>query len=190
MDRRTLLKGTAIASAAAGIVGARHGVAAAAVAPGPRGIRYVTFAGADFKTHHGTIAQATYWDNGSTYGIRVGEGYTGFAVRLELPDGVTIVEASANLRYSSGEGPAFLLVLAFDTHDAYQVIGQKQINDPSPDLIRSVALDVTPTVVDGEKWSYLFRWFPSHLETIKRNRPDAPEQLLWGARIGYRHGAA
>ena len=189
MDRRTLLKGTAIASAAS-IVGARGSLAAAVEAPG-RPTRFVTYAGVHFKAQHGEIVESVYWDNGSAYGLRVGAGGgVAISVRLDLPDKATIVEASANLRFNSGDGPAFLRLLAFDTRDNYQVIGQGEIGDPSPNLIRNVPLVVIPTVVDNETWSYLFRWFPSHVESTRRDRPDAPEQLLWGARIGFRHGEA
>jgi len=189
MHRRTLLRGTAIASAAS-IVGARGSLAAAVEAPG-RATRFVTYAGANFKAQHGGIVESVYWDNGSAYGLRVGAGGgVPISVRVDLPDNVTIVEASANLRFNSSDGPAFVLLLAFDTQDRYQVIGQGQIGSPSPDLIRNVPLDVTPTVVDNDRWSYLFRWFPSHVESTRRDRPDAPEQLLWGARIGFRHGGA
>jgi len=189
MHRRTLLRGTAIASAAS-IVGARGSLAAAVEAPG-RATRFVTYAGVSFKAQHAEIIESVYWDNGSAYGLRVGAGDgVAISVRVDLPDKEIIVEASANLRFNSGAGPAFLRLLAFDTRDNFQVIGQGQISDPSPDLIRNVVLEVTPTVVDNERWSYLFRWFPSHVESTRRDRPDAPEQLLWGARIGVRHGEA
>ena len=186
MDRRTLLRGTAVASAA-GLVGI-HGAPASA-APGPGGITRVTYLGADFRAHRGTVAQATYWDNGSAYGIRVGLGQTGFTVRLDLPDGVTIVEASANIRHSSAAGPTFLRLFAFDAHDAYQVIGQKDVYTVGPELIRTVPLDVTPTAVDNDRWGYIFRWIPANLEVTRRERPDTPDELLWGVRIGYRHGS-
>lgn len=177
-------------ASAAGIVGARGGLAAAAEAPA-RATRFVTYLGVNFKAQHGGIVESVYWDNGSAYGLRVGAGGgVPISVRVDLPDNVTIVEASANLRFNSSDGPAFVLLLAFDTQDRYQVIGQGQIGSPSPDLIRNVPLDVTPTVVDNDRWSYLFRWFPSHVESTRRDRPDAPEQLLWGARIGFRHGGA
>ena len=128
---------------------------------------------------------------GVEFPARLGAGDgVAISVRVDLPDKEIIVEASANLRFNSGAGPAFLRLLAFDTRDNFQVIGQGQISDPSPDLIRNVVLEVTPTVVDNERWSYLFRWFPSHVESTRRDRPDAPEQLLWGARIGVRHGEA
>ena len=187
MDRRTLLKGTAVASAA-GLVGI-HGAQASA-APGPGGITHVTYLGADFRAHRGTVAQATYWDNGSAYGIRVGAGQTGFTVRLDLPDGVTIVEASANIRHSSAVGPTSLRLFAFDAHDAYQVIGQKDVYAVGPELIRTVPLDVTPTVVDNDRWGYILRWNPASLEVTQRDRPDTPDELLWGMRIGYQHGNA
>src|SRR2546428_1559554 len=131
MDRRTLLKTSGIASAAAGLLGFRGATANAAA----RGLQYVTYVGSDFKQNHGTSAQSTYWDNGSAYGIRVGSGGTGFQVKLALPDGATILEASANIRFNSGDGPVFLRVLAFDARDGYQVIGQKDVYNASPELI-------------------------------------------------------
>ena len=187
IGRRALIKGAAITSAAGALVGLQSGAAAASPAVATPGVHYAVYAGADFKQHHGSIAQANYWDNGSIYGIRVGAGMTGFAVRLDLPDGAEIVEAAANLRFRSGDGPVFVRILGFDTADGYQIVAEGQANDPSPDLIRSVKLDVTAdNVIDNERFSYLLRWFPSHLELVKRDRPDAPEQLLWGFRVGYR----
>lgn len=185
MDRRRLLKTAAVASATGAGIALQGGVAAAGLTTA-KGIRYATYAGAHFRAHHGSIAQANYWDNGSLYGFRVGPGSTGFTTRLDLPDGVTLEEASVNLRFSSGDGPVNLSILAFDTSDGYQIVAQGQVTDPSPALIQTVALDVTPTVIDNERYSYLLRWRPTSLETVKRDRPDTPEQLLWGFRIGYR----
>jgi hypothetical protein len=45
-------------------IAALHVSAAADAAPIP-GVHYVTFAGAHFKEHHATVAQANYWDNRS-----------------------------------------------------------------------------------------------------------------------------
>src|SRR5437773_6224499 len=108
IGRRDLIKGAAITSAAGALVGLQSSAAAAGFATATPGVHYAVYAGADFKQHHGSIAQANYWDNGSIYGIRVGEGGTGFAVRLDLPDGAEVVEAIANLRFNSGDSPVRL----------------------------------------------------------------------------------
>ncbi len=187
IGRRHLLKGAAIASATGAIIGLEGGTAAAGLSLTTPGVHYATYAGAHFRQHHSSVAQANYWDNGSIYGIRVGEGRTGFAIRLDLPDGSELIEAVATLRFNSGDAPVTLSILGFDIADGFQIVGQGQVNEPTPDLVRSVALDLTTTnQIDNERFSYLLRWRPSHLETVRRDRPDAPEQLLWGFRIGYR----
>jgi hypothetical protein len=185
MDRRRLLKKAAVVSAGGAAIALQGGITGSGLALA-KNIRYVTYHGAAFFPHHSDTAQWIYWDNGAIYGIQQRDGLTGFATRLELPDGATVVDVKVNLRFNSGDGPALLSLLGFDTSDGYQIVAQGQVSDPRPALIRTVTLDVTQTAtIDNERLSYQLRWRPSYLEDRRRDRPDVPEQMLWGARIGF-----
>ena len=184
LNRRALLRGVASVSAGGALLGLQGSRASADV---DHGLEYQTYVGSDFKPLTRASTDWAYWDNGSTYAI-AGSGFNVFATKLAAPIGATFERALFNVRLAGGP-PIRFQVLAFDAANSYQVLGALTVSDLSPDLIRGVDIPIIPTEID-EHWSYSLRFtfgkaepgtFPSFPPG-----PPFPDQLLWGARVGFR----
>jgi hypothetical protein len=152
------------------------------------GLEYQTYVGMDFKALSSSDTDSHYWDNGSVYTVSAVPNYSALATRINAPTGARLERAIFNIRLAAGP-PMRLILLAFDALNSYQILGDVTVFDASPDLIRGIDMPITPTEID-EHWSYSLRCFFGKAELGAFPSfppgPPYPDQLLWGARVGFR----